>query len=82
VMVARKVIDNWLYWIVINSASIYLYWDRELYQTAALLVSYIVLSVIGYRFWLKSLQQQNLAANSLVNKVQTPAYATASANSR
>jgi len=82
VMVARKVIDNWLYWIVINSASIYLYWDRELYQTAALLVLYIVLSVIGYRFWLKSLQQQNLAANSLVNKVQTPVYATASANSR
>ena len=82
VMVARKVIDNWLYWIVINSASIYLYWDRELYQTAALLVLYIVLSVIGYRFWLKSLQQQNLTANSLVNKVQTPVYATASANSR
>ena len=81
-MVARKVIDNWLYWIVINSASIYLYWDRELYQTAALLVLYIVLSVLGYRFWLKSLQQQNLAANSPVDEVQPSVYATASANSR
>ncbi|MDC1211035.1 nicotinamide riboside transporter PnuC [Porticoccaceae bacterium] len=82
VMVARKVIDNWLYWIVINGASIYLCWDRELYQTAALLVLYIVLSVIGYRLWLKSLQQQHLAANSIVDKVQLSAYATASANPR
>ena len=82
VMVARKVIDNWLYWIVINSASIYLYWDRELYQTVVLLVLYIVLSVMGYRFWLKSLQQQSLAANSPVDEVQPTAYATASANSR
>ena len=82
VMVARKVIDNWLYWIVINSASLYLYWDRELYQTTALLVLYIVLSVMGYRYWLKSLQQQNLAAHSLLDKVQPSVYATAPANSR
>ena len=82
VMVARKVIDNWLYWMVINSASIYLFWDRELYQTAALLVLYIALSVIGYRSWLKGLQQQNLAAKSLVDVVQPSAYATVSANSR
>ncbi|EAS47052.1 transporter, putative [gamma proteobacterium HTCC2207] len=82
VMVARKVIDNWLYWMVINSASIYLFWDRELYQTAALLVLYIALSVIGYRSWLKGLQQQNLAAKSLVDEVQLSAYATVSANSR
>jgi nicotinamide mononucleotide transporter len=68
--------------MVINSASIYLFWDRELYQTAALLVLYIALSVIGYRSWLKGLQQQNLAAKSLVDEVQPSAYATASANSR
>ena len=82
VMVARKVIDNWLYWIVINSASIYLYWDRELYQTVALLMLYIVLSIIGYRFWLKSLHEQTVAANLLDREVQASVYATASANSR
>ena len=30
IMVARKVLENWLYWIVINSVSIYLYIDRRL----------------------------------------------------
>ena len=38
VMVARKVLENWLYWIVINSVSIYLYLDRGLDQTAAMFV--------------------------------------------
>jgi|TARA_B110000211_G_scaffold167052_1_gene188543 nicotinamide mononucleotide transporter len=82
VMVARKVIDNWLYWMVINSASIYLFLDRELYQTTGLLVLYIVLSVMGYRFWLKSLQEQSLGANPLVDEVKPSVYATASENSR
>ena len=29
----EKVLENWLYWIVINSVSIYLYIDRDLDQT-------------------------------------------------
>jgi len=57
-MVARKVLENWLYWIVIDGASIYLYLDRELYQTAGLFVFYIVLAVVGYRLWVQHYRQQ------------------------
>ena len=57
-MVARKVLENWLYWLVINSVSIYLYIDRELYQTAGLFVLYLVLSVLGYRRWREVYRQQ------------------------
>jgi nicotinamide mononucleotide transporter len=51
-MVARKVLENWLYWLVIDSVSIYLYLDRELYLTALLFVAYLVIAVFGYRKWL------------------------------
>jgi nicotinamide mononucleotide transporter len=54
VMVARKVLENWLYWIVINSVSIYLYIDRDLDQTAAMFTLYLVLSVLGYVAWKKN----------------------------
>lgn len=54
VMVARKVLENWLYWIVINSVSIYLYIDRDLDQTAAMFTLYLVLSVLGYVVWKKN----------------------------
>ncbi len=51
-MVARKVLENWLYWLVIDSVSIYLYLDRELYLTALLFAVYLVIVVFGYRKWL------------------------------
>ena len=59
VMVARKVLENWLYWIVINSVSIFLYIDRELYQTAAMFVVYLVLAIIGYFTWRKNYLDQD-----------------------
>jgi nicotinamide mononucleotide transporter len=54
-MVARKILQNWHYWFVIDSISVYLYVSRGLYLTAALFVLYLVLIVVGYRAWRKSL---------------------------
>ena len=51
-MVARKVLENWLYWLVIDSASIVLYVDRGLYLVALLFAAYLVIIVFGYRTWL------------------------------
>lgn len=36
-LVARKVLENWWYWLVIDTVSIYLYWSRDLPLTALLL---------------------------------------------
>ena len=56
-MVTRKILENWLYWLVIDSVSIYLYLDRELYLTALLFMAYIVIVIIGYRKWLLHYRQ-------------------------
>jgi len=53
-MVTRKILENWLYWLVINSASIYLYLEREFYLYAALFVIYLVIAVYGYVEWRRS----------------------------
>lgn len=50
-MVARKVLENWLYWFVIDSLSLGVFLNRGLYLTAALFALYLVLIVIGYRTW-------------------------------
>ena len=52
-MVTRKVLENWLYWIVIDSASLYLYFDRELYFTMILFLVYLVIIFFGFRNWLR-----------------------------
>lgn len=59
-LVARKVLENWLYWIVIDAVSIYLYIDRELYLTAALFVAYVIIAMCGFLQW-----QQRYSAQSL-----------------
>jgi nicotinamide mononucleotide transporter len=51
-MVTRKILENWLYWLVIDSVSIYLYLDRGLYLTALLFLAYLVIVIFGYRKWL------------------------------
>lgn len=51
VMVARKIIDNWLYWIVIDVIYIYLYGSRGLWMLAVIMVIYIVIAVFGYINW-------------------------------
>lgn len=52
-MVTRKVLENWLYWIVIDSASLYLYFDRELYFTMILFLVYLVIIFFGFQSWLR-----------------------------
>ena len=50
-MVAQKVLENWWYWIVINSVGIYLNYDRCLLLTVVLLLSYQCLSLAGWWRW-------------------------------
>lgn len=58
-MVAKKVLENWLYWLVINACAIYLYVDRELYLTALLFISYEVMAVIGFIRWYRHYRLQS-----------------------
>lgn len=44
--------SNWLYWIVIDAVSVYLYYRRGLFLTSGLFALYTVLSVNGYWQWL------------------------------
>jgi nicotinamide mononucleotide transporter len=50
-MVARKILENWLYWLVIDSLWLYVYWQRELYLFVGLFALYLVLVVIGLVRW-------------------------------
>jgi len=58
-MVAQKVLENWWYWLVIDTVAIYLYIDRELYLVALQMVVYIVMIFFGWFIWKKEYRQQN-----------------------
>lgn len=50
-MVTRKILENWLYWIVIDTVCIFVYIHRELYLFAILFLIYAIVAVIGYFSW-------------------------------
>ena len=50
----RKWISSWIYWIIIDSISVGLYWSRDLNIYAFLMIVYTVLAVYGYYSWKKS----------------------------
>ena len=52
-MVTKKVLSNWLYWIIIDAVSVYLYFSRDLQLTSLLFLAYTFIAVFGYFKWLK-----------------------------
>jgi nicotinamide mononucleotide transporter len=54
-LVARKVLENWLYWIVLDAIAIGLYWHQGFHATAVLFAVYVVIAVRGYFAWRKEL---------------------------
>ena len=58
-MVAKKLLENWIYWLVIDSISIFLFISRDLFPTAFLLVIYIIIIIYGYRSWSKRFLENN-----------------------
>lgn len=45
-------IENWVLWVVIDVASIVLFYSRDLYFLMALYLAFLVISVIGLKEWM------------------------------
>jgi nicotinamide mononucleotide transporter len=63
-MVARRLIENWLYWIVFDSVAAWLYFSQGLLVTTLLFIIYLGIVVHGYFVWRRdrSIQQTPTAA--------------------
>lgn len=60
-LVARKVLENWWYWLVIDTVSIFLYWARDLQLTSLLFVAYVAMIPFGLVAWTRSFNHQRAA---------------------
>ena len=60
-LVARKVLENWWYWLVIDTVSVFIYWSRDLQLTSFLFVIYVVLVPVGILSWTRSYREQAIA---------------------
>ena len=52
-MLARRIIEHWIFWIIVNCVSVYLYYLRGLYPTMCLYICYAILAAVGLYTWKK-----------------------------
>jgi nicotinamide mononucleotide transporter len=61
-LAARARLENWLYWIVIDTALVYLFYAQQLYFLALLNLLFIVIAASGYIAWRRRLRSQAVPA--------------------
>ena len=54
-LLAKKKIENWLVWILVDAACVGVYIYKELYATIVLFAVLTVLAFVGYNSWKKSM---------------------------
>lgn len=52
-MLARKILEMWWIWMVVNAVSLALYVYKGLYPTSVLFIFYFTMSIVGYLQWKK-----------------------------
>lgn len=58
ILQARKNLENWPLWLVVNVVAVATYWVGGLYYTALLYAVYLGLAVAGWRAWRRSLVEK------------------------
>lgn len=71
-LLARKHVEQWLFWFVVNVVSCGLYLWKGLYPTSVLFAIYSVISVFGYFKWKRMVQPQSTMA-SVSSSTEKPA---------
>ena len=62
-LMAKKILESWLYWIVINLLAITLYFQTGYYVTIIMFSVYFILAFYGYRNW-KALKTDQAPSHS------------------
>ncbi len=63
-LTARKKIENWIFWFVIDVVSVAVYWVQGLPLYALLYVIYLAMAVAGWLAWKRSMSLTGSAASS------------------
>ena len=58
-MLARKIIEHWYLWIIVNAVAVVLFLSRGLYPTVVLYSVYCAMSFIGLKEWRKTISQNS-----------------------
>jgi nicotinamide mononucleotide transporter len=59
-MMTRKILENWLLWIAVDVIYVPMFISQKLYATAMLYFMFLILAVMGFAEWRRSLERRVL----------------------
>lgn len=59
-LTARKKIENWHFWLLVDILATGIYFYKEIYFYAVLYMIYIVMAILGFRSWSVSMKTQQI----------------------
>ncbi|QZT38611.1 nicotinamide riboside transporter PnuC [Halosquirtibacter xylanolyticus] len=62
-MMTKKLIEQWLFWVVIDLVAAIAYFYKDMTPTVLLMSTYTVLAAVGFYQWKRLMTKQNSAAN-------------------
>lgn len=62
-LVTKKIFENWYYWLIIDSISMILYWQKGLIFTTFLFGGYLILIIPGIINWQQAYRKQQSQTN-------------------
>ena len=62
ILMARRKIENWVLWILVDAIAIFLFWNRGLPYTSGLYALFLLLSIAGLTGWRPTLRGQQTGA--------------------
>jgi nicotinamide mononucleotide transporter len=60
-MMTRKILENWLLWIALDLVYVPVFISQKLYATAMLYFAFLILAVMGFIEWRRSVERRALA---------------------
>lgn len=58
-MTAKRILENWIYWIIIDASAVFLYGSRDLYLTSLLYFVFTLMAIFALVQWVKNYNSQN-----------------------
>ena len=60
----RRHVQNWPFWLLVNTIAVPLYASRGLYLTSALYAMYWINALVSWKHWLRLRQVDSLTADA------------------
>ena len=64
-LLMRRQLQTWMFWVVVNTLAVSLFWSRELYLTSALYAVFWVHAFWAWKNWLNLMDEQVKPAHSI-----------------